>query len=136
MDVKEGSTLNLIENNVCEQQKDENSGGFGLRGSENTVRYNEINECDGAGIRVGGDRYFGTGNNMYGNVIKNTGNGAFSVQKPDQGVVCENSISGTTAVSSILKTSVSLLSNFVPVDFVPKQNIRGLQILLPYGVRM
>lgn len=91
--------MNLIENNVCEQQRDPNSGCFGLRGSENTVRYNEIAECYGAGVRIGGDKHYGEGNHMYGNVIKNAGNGAFNVMKPDQGVVCENSISGSTSVS-------------------------------------
>lgn len=98
VDVKEGSTNNLIENNVCEQQKDPNSGCFGLRGSENTVRFNEIAECDGAGVRMGGDDGFGGGNNIYGNVIQNAGNGAFNVMSPDQGAICENQISGTTSV--------------------------------------
>lgn len=98
VEVKEGGIMNLIENNVCEQQKDDNSGCFGLRGSENTIRYNEIAECDGAGVRFGGDRHFGVGNNIYGNVMKNMGNGAFNAMKPDQGAICENSISGATSV--------------------------------------
>lgn len=72
VDVKEGSAYNLIESNVCEQQLDKNSGCFGLRGSDNTVRFNDIAECTGAGIRVGGDKGFGENNNLYGNVIKNT----------------------------------------------------------------
>ncbi|CAM9341807.1 unnamed protein product, partial [Laminaria digitata] len=98
VDVKEGSTDNLIEYNVCEKQKDTNSGGFGLRGSGNTVRYNDIAECVGAGVRVGGDKGYGKKNNIYGNGIKNTRKGAFNVMQPDQGVVCENDVSGTTLV--------------------------------------
>lgn len=105
IDVKEGSHHNLIENNVCEQQLDENSGGFDLRGDENTVRYNEIAECIGAGVRVGGDQDFGAGNNIYGNVIQNMGAGAFNVLKPGQGAVCENIISGSVSVSCLLKLS-------------------------------
>ncbi|CAB1117755.1 unnamed protein product [Ectocarpus sp. CCAP 1310/34] len=99
VDVKEGSAYNLIEHNVCEQQQDANSGCIGFRGSDNTARFNDIAECTGAGIRVGGDNGFGEGNNMYGNGIQNCGNGAFSVMSPNQGVVCENVISGVDAIS-------------------------------------
>ena len=102
VDVKEGSTDNLIEHNICEQQKDSNSGGFGLRGSENTLRYNEIAECVGSGVRMGGDKGYGGGNNVYGNKIRNTGKGGFYVMQTDQGVVCENEVSGTTLVSCLL----------------------------------
>ncbi|CAM9572458.1 unnamed protein product [Ectocarpus fasciculatus] len=99
VDVKEGSTFNLVEHNVCEQQQDANSGCIGFRGSENTARFNEIAECTGAGVRVGGDNGYGEGNNMYGNSIQNCGNGAFSVMSPNQGTVCENEISGVDAIS-------------------------------------
>eukprot|EP00752_Nemacystus_decipiens_P002937 g2732.t1 len=99
VEMKEGSENNLVEHNVCEQQKDPNSGCFGSRGSKNTFRWNEIAECYGAGVRVGGDKGHGEGNNIYGNVIKNTGNGAFSVMSPNQGTVCENQISGVDAIS-------------------------------------
>ncbi|CAM9787554.1 unnamed protein product, partial [Laminaria digitata] len=99
VDVKEGSTDNLIENNVCEKQKDSNSGGFGLRGTGNTVRYNEISECVGAGVRVGGDKGYGGSNNIYGNKIRNTDKAGFNVMQKDQGVVCGNEVSGTTLVS-------------------------------------
>lgn len=101
VDVKEGSAKNLIEHNVCEQQKDPNSGGFGLRGSDNTVRWNEIAECEGAGVRVGGENGFGQANNIYGNIIKNTKAGAFSVMSPNQGTVCENKISGVDRIVRI-----------------------------------
>lgn len=117
VDVKEGSTNNLIEHNVCEQQKDPNSGGFGLRGSENTVRYNEISECVGAGIRVGGDKDFGGGNNLYGNKIKNTDYGSFNVMSPDQGMVCENEASGSTLVRARDDSYLSLLLYHFWLDY-------------------
>ena len=101
VDVKEGSTDNLIEHNVCEKQKDANSGGFGLRGSRNTIRYNEISECVGAGVRVGGDKGYGDGNHIYGNKIRNTDKAGFNVMQDDQGVVCGNEVSGTTLVSCL-----------------------------------
>ncbi|CAB1113419.1 unnamed protein product [Ectocarpus sp. CCAP 1310/34] len=94
VDIKEGSANNLVEHNVCEQQVDPNSGCFGSRGSDNTFRWNEIAECKGAGIRVGGEDGYGEGNHMYGNTIKNAEKGAFNVMSPNQGTVCENSISG------------------------------------------
>lgn len=100
VEMKEGSENNLVEHNVCEQQKDANSGCFGARGSDNTFRWNEIAECVGAGVRVGGDQDHGQGNHIYGNTIKNTGNAAFSVMSPNQGTVCENQISGVDAISA------------------------------------
>lgn len=109
VDVKEGSANNLIEHNVCEQQMDANSGCFGLRGSDNTVRWNEIEECVGAGVRIGGDRNFGTNNNIYGNKIKNADAGAFSVHSPDQGTVCENKISGVDKIVRTLTLQRSFL---------------------------
>ena len=100
VDIKEGSANNLVEHNVCEQQFDPNSGCFGSRGSDNTFRWNEIAECKGAGIRVGGEDGFGGGNHMYGNTIKNAEKGAFNVMSPNQGTVCENSISGVDLIVS------------------------------------
>lgn len=97
VDVKEGSTDNLIENNICEQQMDENSGCLGFRGSGNTARYNDIAECHGAGIRAGGDKSYGTGNNMYGNKISGAAN-AFNLVAGDQGTICGNSVSDVTSV--------------------------------------
>lgn len=100
VDIKEGSENNLIEHNVCEQQFDKNSGCFGSRGSDNTFRWNEIAECKGAGVRVGGEKGFGGGNHIYGNTIKNCDRGAFNVMSPKQGTVCENKISGVDLIVS------------------------------------
>lgn len=98
IDVKEGSTNNLIEYNVCEQQRDPNSGGFDLRGNSNIVRNNKISSCDGAAVRVGGDKDYGTDNHVYGNVIKDMGAGAFNVMQGGQGTVCGNEVSGASAL--------------------------------------
>lgn len=105
VEVKEGSEYTLVEYNVCEQQRDRNSGCLGFRGSHNTARYNEISTCAGAGVRVGGDEAggveFGLENNIYNNEISNTGNGAFSVMDEPQGVLCGNTIVDTTSVSTL-----------------------------------
>ncbi|CBJ32655.1 secreted protein [Ectocarpus siliculosus] len=98
VDIKEGSANNLVENNVCEQQFDPNSGCVGSRGSDNTFRWNEIAECKGAGIRVGGEDGYGEGNHMHGKTIKNAEKGAFNVMSPNQGTVCETSISGVDLI--------------------------------------
>lgn len=99
VDVKEGSHNNLIEDNICENQQDENSGGFGLRGSDNIVRYNEISDCVGAAVRIGGDKDYGTGNQVYGNKITAMGYGAFNLMSTDHGQICDNAVSDATVVS-------------------------------------
>ena len=98
VDVKEGSYNNIIEENVCEMQQDENSGGFGLRGSDNTVRFNEIASCKGAAVRIGGDKGYGTGNNVYGNKISDMGYGAFNLMSTSHGEICDNAVSDATLV--------------------------------------
>lgn len=110
IDVKEGSTDNLIEYNVCEQQQDPNSGGFDFRGNGNTARFNEISNCKGAGVRLGGDDGHGTGNHVYGNVIKDMGEGAFNVMQSGQGIVCENIVSGASALVRLCCCCCVLLS--------------------------
>lgn len=79
MPPQEGSRYNLIEHNVCEEQKDDDSGCMGLRGDDNTVRWNDISDCEGAGVRIGGDDDYGEGNNIYGNTIRDCEYAAFKV---------------------------------------------------------
>ena len=100
MDIKEGSEYNLVEYNNCMHQRDPRSGCFGSRGSYNTFRYNNIDTCLGAGVRVGGDKGYGKGNNIYDNVIANAEYGAFNVMTSGQGKVCGNDISGIDVVVS------------------------------------
>lgn len=102
VDVKEGSQYNLVEDNVCEKQRDENSGCIGFRGSYNTARNNDITDCTGAGVRVGGDKDYGVGNNIYHNRIAEAEYGAFNVMAEPQGLVCGNDITDTAVVVSLL----------------------------------
>ena len=106
VDIKEGSTGNLVEDNICAYQMDSNSGCFDSRGSGNTFRHNDISDCVGAGVRVGGDEGYGGGNNVYGNFIANCA-GAFSVMSANQGTVCENEISGTSVIVSARRISMN-----------------------------
>lgn len=96
VDVKEGSTKNLIENNVCERQRDSESGCFGARGSYNTFRYNDISDCNGSGFRLGGHGKYGTHNNVYSNNIEGAQRSAFNMMAEPQGLLCDNDISSDT----------------------------------------
>ncbi|CAN0400898.1 unnamed protein product [Ectocarpus fasciculatus] len=90
VDIKEGSTENLVEYNICEHQLDVNSGCFGSRGSANTFRWNKISHCVGAGFRFGGDRGYGTDNNAYGNEINDAAYGGYNFMEHPQGQICSN----------------------------------------------
>ena len=39
VEIKEGSSGNLVENNVCSNQLDPNAGCYAARGDDNTIRY-------------------------------------------------------------------------------------------------
>ncbi|CAM9780013.1 unnamed protein product, partial [Laminaria digitata] len=96
VEMKEGSSGNVIENNVCSNQRDVNSGCFGSRGDSNTFRYgfNDVSECEGAGVRLGGweidGHQYGQNNSVYGNNIYHVDNGAISVNISPQQVICDN----------------------------------------------
>ncbi|CAM9752652.1 unnamed protein product, partial [Discosporangium mesarthrocarpum] len=53
VDIKEGASYNLIEKNDCGGQLDDDSGGINVRGNYNTIRYNSVRKCHGAGVRIG-----------------------------------------------------------------------------------
>lgn len=102
VDIKEGATGNIIENNVCTGQKDPNSGGMGSRGSGNIFRYNEIYASTGAGIRLGGDESDqGIQNSIYGNLIYLNHNGGIKYQRDDQAVNCGNIMYGNNTGNSV-----------------------------------
>ncbi|CAM9980487.1 unnamed protein product, partial [Laminaria digitata] len=63
VDIKEGAYGNIVERNECREQMDENSGCFSSRGDDNIFRYNTGENCEGAGIRLGGWEADG---NVYG----------------------------------------------------------------------
>ena len=52
LDIKEGSSFNIVEYNKCTGQRDPNSGGLDSRGNDNIFRYNEIYDNLGAGVRL------------------------------------------------------------------------------------
>ena len=42
VEIKEGSSGNLVEDNVCSNQFDAKSGCYGARGDDNTIRYTRV----------------------------------------------------------------------------------------------
>lgn len=91
VDIKEGSSANVVELNDCTGQKDPESGGINSRGNKNVFRYNRSYGNVGAGIRLGGDeRTDGTRNEAYGNELINNGTWALNVQRLPQGTICGN----------------------------------------------
>lgn len=95
VDIKEGSSLNMIEYNSCTGQKDSKSGGMDTRGDNNSFRYNNIYDNTGSGVRVGGDKKKdGTNNHIYSNTIINNKSGGIKFQRTPQGKVCGNKMEG------------------------------------------
>jgi hypothetical protein len=105
VDIKEGSTGNIIEYNTCRGQKDPNSGGFDSRGDGNVFRYNDVRESIGAGVRLGGTFVngiqYGKNNDVYENTIANNKNGGVKFQVAPQGKVCGNTMFGNTNGNSV-----------------------------------
>jgi hypothetical protein len=97
VDVKEGSSHNIVEYNICQNQLDEDSAGFDARGSGNTFRYNTSQNNKGAGVRLGGDEIIdGINNNVYGNILENNNAGAIKILRYPQAKICENLIKYTS----------------------------------------
>ncbi|MCP5163096.1 MAG: right-handed parallel beta-helix repeat-containing protein [Hahellaceae bacterium] len=96
VDIKEGSSFNLVENNRCLKQKDSHSAGFDSRGDNNTFRYNESYSNNGAGVRLGGDvvngRQYGIGNEVYGNILHDNGHAGVKVMAAPQAKICDNTL--------------------------------------------
>lgn len=91
VDIKEGSSKNLVENNTCTGQKDEDSGGLCSRGNNNIFKNNISYGNAGSGIRLGGDKKDdGISNDVYGNTLKKNGKGGIRVMKYPQGKICGN----------------------------------------------
>lgn len=94
VDIKESSWGNIVENNKCTGQKDEDAAGMSSRGRNNIFRYNEIFGNTGAGVRLGGDGILdGIGNSVYENVIKGNESGGVKIQRFPQGKICANIMS-------------------------------------------
>ncbi|CAM9513141.1 unnamed protein product, partial [Ascophyllum nodosum] len=94
VDIKEGSTENVIESNYCSHQLDEYSGCFSSRSDANTFRNNQASDCKGAGIRLGGwlvDGYqYGQTNNVYNNDVADAAVGFIKIETMSQGLICGN----------------------------------------------
>ena len=102
VDIKEGSSLNIIEYNSCTGQKDPESGGMDARGDNNIFRYNNIYDNTGSGVRVGGDKKKdGTNNHVYSNTIMNNKSGGIKFQRTPQGKVCDNKMEGNGESNSV-----------------------------------
>jgi hypothetical protein len=94
VDIKEGSTQNIVEHNTCTGQRDKDSGGMGSRGNENVFRFNEIFGNRGAGIRLGGDKKdSGINNFIHDNTIRDNGEGGIKIMRKPQAKICGNTFS-------------------------------------------
>lgn len=91
IDIKEAATANLIEHNICSGQRDPKSGGLDARGSGNTIRFNTVKDCTGAGVRLGGDEATdGLDNAVYGNKIRGCAGGGVKIERAPQEMICGN----------------------------------------------
>ncbi|MEK7551651.1 MAG: DUF1565 domain-containing protein [Patescibacteria group bacterium] len=97
VDIKEGSSENIVEYNSCTGQMDPQSGGLDARGDKNTFRYNLTFGNKGAGVRLGGHTVdgiiYGLGNNVYGNTFKQNQAGGLKIETEPQGKICGNNMS-------------------------------------------
>ncbi len=95
VDIKEGSTDNIVEYNQCTGQRDKESGGLGSRGSGNIFRYNLVHDNRGAGVRLGGDKKTdGIDNEVYGNTFRNNQEGGIKIMRKPQARICSNTFAG------------------------------------------
>lgn len=93
VDIKEGASFNIVEKNVCTGQKDKESAGLDSRGNNNVFRENEVYDCLGAGIRLGGDEDDdGINNDVIKNHLHDNAAGGIKFQAKPQGNICENII--------------------------------------------
>lgn len=94
VDIKEGSSENIVEYNSCTGQMDPESGGLDGRGDKNIFRYNLTFGNKGAGIRLGGHTIdgvlYGLGNDVYGNTFKQNEAGGLKIETEPQGKICAN----------------------------------------------
>jgi hypothetical protein len=97
VDIKEGSSGNIVEHNSCTGQQDPNSGGFDARGNNNVFRYNESYGNAGVGIRLGGDTSKdGVDNAVYNNSIHDNRGGGIKLQRKRQAQMCSNLMQGNS----------------------------------------
>lgn len=109
VDVKEGTTDVLVEYNVCSDQRDPNSAGLDSRTDDIIFRYNEVVNCAGAGVRIGGHTIdghtYGVKNEVYGNVFSETEYASVKVETGEDHRMCENECNGGCASKGSLGDS-------------------------------
>ncbi len=106
VNTKEGAHNILVEYNTITGSLDKNAGGVNIQGEDSIVRYNEIYDVAGAGVRLGLSASTNDGidrgvrNSVYFNKIydfstdANSTNGGVKVQSSPQGTICGNDIDG------------------------------------------
>lgn len=95
VDIKEGSSGNIVEHNQCTGQKDKDSAGLDARGNANVFRHNNVYKNRGAGIRLGGDTaQDGIQNSAYANTLRDNAVGSLKVMTNPQGKICGNIVAG------------------------------------------
>jgi hypothetical protein len=99
VDIKEGSSYNIIEYNQCTGGRDADSGGMSARGNNNVFRYNLVYSNEGAGIRLGGDTAKdGIENKVYGNTLLANNFSGLKVMTGPQALICGNTIGTQPAI--------------------------------------
>lgn len=98
VDVQEGSSGNVIEDNTCTGLHDGESGGISIRGNGNVVRGNRVEGCIGAGVRLGGDDTdgvtYGVDNEVTGNTIVDNTRAGVKIEDEVQAAICGNVLEG------------------------------------------
>lgn len=127
VDIKEGSSRNIVEFNSCTRQLDDKSGGMNSRGNENIFRYNHIFNNRGAGIRFGGDtKADGINNQAYGNKLEGNQGVALKVQRMPQGLICGNTQRGNKKLSNNKNVTNSACTFSLEEPGVQQPETKGL----------
>jgi Right handed beta helix region len=102
VEIKEGSSRNIVEHNRCTGQLDRHEAGLNSRGNRNVFRYNMVYGNKGAGIRVGGHGVTdGSANEVYENTLRDNEAGGVKVQRMPQGMVCGNVAEDNTGGAAV-----------------------------------
>lgn len=102
VDMKEGSSGNIVEYNTCTGQKVSNTAGLQSRGNGNIIRMNKVYGNVGAGVRLGGETQTdGIKNDVYGNDIHDNQAGGIKFMSAPQGRICSNIMSNNAGGNSV-----------------------------------
>ncbi|MDX1657464.1 MAG: right-handed parallel beta-helix repeat-containing protein [Nitriliruptorales bacterium] len=99
---KEGTHDLLIEFNTVTGQRDEDAAAVNIQGDHTVVRFNELRNNRGAGVRLGEGTPVGDGtprgrhNSVYGNVLHDNAHSGVKIMADPQELVCGNLVSGTS----------------------------------------